>query len=372
MRCPLCDAEYELHEAIPPKLIPVGVVATPQPARPVAPEIRVAHGNVRQTAEEEDEAATAVRTLVAASRLPRPPVPRSPLKTMVGIVLGGLLGCLVAYYGLAIYLGPDFKKRGLPELPLPFIAGLIDPQGNGGQREQPAKADDDTTGNAADRSDSAEPANVTNRSPAETSPPAETPDDAVDQKRPAPRPADYVGPRLSHTVTTEELAEALRKANAVSIATSDDPMPQAFYQSFCRLGEAVAFAGKPVENEELTELIGAAHALLMKVGDLPKRLDKIGQLANEQLGTQLPQNAGILLAGTVTDVTPLDRLWITTVQLNGQQTTVTVVSRGSMGVKAKDRLAVLGVVIHDPVANLVGYAGAQPLVVWSGVSVTLP
>jgi hypothetical protein len=32
-------------------------------------------------------------------------------------VTGGVAGCLVAYYGLALYFGPEFPKFGFPQLP---------------------------------------------------------------------------------------------------------------------------------------------------------------------------------------------------------------------------------------------------------------
>ena len=43
--------------------------------------------------------------------------PASTLKRVIEAVTGGLAGCLVAYYGLALYFGPEFPKFGFPQLP---------------------------------------------------------------------------------------------------------------------------------------------------------------------------------------------------------------------------------------------------------------
>jgi hypothetical protein len=105
VRCPLCDAEYVLGEALalaPPELIPVRF--------------------------EENEAAAVARQLPASSvaaqlrRRPSKPI----LRTVIEVVLGGLAGCLVAYYGLALCFGSNFDKY-LPKLPLPFISRLTAP-----------------------------------------------------------------------------------------------------------------------------------------------------------------------------------------------------------------------------------------------------
>ncbi len=143
VRCPLCAAEYPLGEALPPELIPVLVAASPAPAAKavegsVKLEETIEHEPVVEGREEEeakstpehkeiaieheeDEAAavavgqTRLGTM-AAVRGRRPP-PASGLKRAIEVVSGGLAGCLVAYYGLALCLGPEFKNLGFPDLP---------------------------------------------------------------------------------------------------------------------------------------------------------------------------------------------------------------------------------------------------------------
>jgi hypothetical protein len=56
---------------------------------------------------------------------------KSALRILIEVVTGGLAGCLVAYYGLALWYGPEFH-RVLPELPLPMISRLTAPPAAGG------------------------------------------------------------------------------------------------------------------------------------------------------------------------------------------------------------------------------------------------
>ncbi len=145
VRCPLCAAEYPLGEAVPPELIPVLVAAdqsragegsggwegvTQRHETAVEPraegeaEMALGHEEMATEAEETNEAAAvavgqsgvAAMAAMAAMRS-RQPGPASALKRAVEVVTGGLAGCLVAYYGLAAWFGPEFKNFGFPELP---------------------------------------------------------------------------------------------------------------------------------------------------------------------------------------------------------------------------------------------------------------
>ena len=135
VRCPLCSAEYALGEALtplPPELIPVNLPdVQPSPAfvgETVAETTRV-EGEPQQDSEDENEAvavAERFRSTPVAPRRRRKP--KSALQTLIEVVAGGLAGCLVAYYALAFYYGPDFGARGLPKLPLPGIEWITAPR----------------------------------------------------------------------------------------------------------------------------------------------------------------------------------------------------------------------------------------------------
>jgi len=153
VRCPLCNAEYPLSEAMataPPELVPVAAIGdgissaagpetgTEQPVeaqQPVsdelqldawkkvdqAPQIDVGEG---QADEEEvevgehlfarDESLDAAQPAGVAA----PPRKRNPqasvLRQLVGTVLGGFLGLAIGYYLLNWYFGPRFDFLSIP------------------------------------------------------------------------------------------------------------------------------------------------------------------------------------------------------------------------------------------------------------------
>ncbi len=127
VRCPLCYAEYTLGEALtppPPELIPVGLPEA-EPSAAVADEAaEPAHPQEepRHDSEGENEAVAVAEAFPAKPLTPRRRRKhKSGLQTLIEIIAGGLAGCLVAYYGLAFYYGPEFAAKGLPILPLPGI-----------------------------------------------------------------------------------------------------------------------------------------------------------------------------------------------------------------------------------------------------------
>jgi len=130
VRCPWCEVEYVLSEAltwIPPELI---LAASPA-ADETATEKTFAESNATDVVGD-DEAAVAAAAFPAmpdAARLPpRRRRSKSGQQTLLEIILGGIAGILVAYYGLAFYLGPRFHQVGLPRLPLPFISWITAPR----------------------------------------------------------------------------------------------------------------------------------------------------------------------------------------------------------------------------------------------------
>jgi hypothetical protein len=163
VRCPLCDAEYALSEALvlaPPELIPVAAAA--------ASEIEV-----DLPLEVNEAAAVAQRMPIAVgSRLRRRQT--SWLGRTVGLVVGGLAGCVFALYILAIFLGPEYHKRGFPErihigdlvdVPMPLMTWLTTPA---------VKKEKATQNPAVEKS--AHPDGAKQKPPADESPSTEKPE----------------------------------------------------------------------------------------------------------------------------------------------------------------------------------------------------
>ena len=149
VRCPLCAGEYALSEALalaPPELIPVGLPAAEE-STPAAPETAAEPASEEEVqtehepeSEGENEAAAVVKQFpeVTATARRRRRKPKSALQTLIEVVTGGLAGCLVAYYGLAFYYGPEFHNKGLPQLPLPGISWITAPRADDGATTKPA------------------------------------------------------------------------------------------------------------------------------------------------------------------------------------------------------------------------------------------
>lgn len=167
---PVVQHEYALAEALvppPPELIPV-VLPEVQPAQPspgAAGEAgaETVHPQEEQASvpEGENEA-----TVVAAEFPAKPAAtrrrrkPKSALQTLIEVVAGGVAGCLVAYYGLALYYGPEFAAKGLPILPLPGIESLTAPRpADAAKEKSPEKKP------AKSKSKSADPAEPAASSP---------------------------------------------------------------------------------------------------------------------------------------------------------------------------------------------------------------
>jgi hypothetical protein len=128
VRCPLCDAEYALSEALllaPPELIPVlATVKEPDAEAAALPS------------EEINEAAAVAQGAPLAVGAPLRRRQTSWLARTLGIVIFGLAGGVVGLYGLALFLGPRYHKQGFPErihidglvdFPLPGMAWLTTP-----------------------------------------------------------------------------------------------------------------------------------------------------------------------------------------------------------------------------------------------------
>jgi hypothetical protein len=156
VRCPMCAAEYPLAEALPPELIPVdsatAAIAASESAwaadvvrSPVAGEGKAEPKTVNPAKDEAENNDAAMMTRrVLARGYGRRRAPKSVLVRLIEVVTGGLAGCLVAYYGLAFWLGPQFKSLGFPILPLTAwvttlrgIDGTVEQQPTGEKSAKP-------------------------------------------------------------------------------------------------------------------------------------------------------------------------------------------------------------------------------------------
>lgn len=426
VRCPLCGAEYLLSEALPPALIPVGAVAPStlmwstggavepiveiegeSPADDQATEDNISvsssmagegmeheageHVEVHEVSfedhaaggiivggeeEEENEAAT-VASQAAPSRRRRR-APKSGLQTLIEVVTGGVAGCLVAYYGLAIYFRADFKNVGLPQLPLPGIAWLTTAEKTNGNGEKP-KLDKPVLPPKTSEAPAAQPAQpeaapapqqaASPQQPAQpvaaTPPPPE-----AKPLRPKLGSADYLGPRMAQNVTSDQLGNELKETNTlVADAKAGATAPPNAYETLCRLAAAVTFVNGDASDTKLVDRIAAAGTVLEKVATHKEWFEEFGRVADKQIDTKTDKPAGILLAGAVTAIAKQGRLSGVVVRLAGQSRSVSVLFDQEVAAKVNDQVLVLGVLVHNPSSALVGYRGTKPAIVWASTLV---
>ncbi len=427
VRCPLCNAEYPLSEALPPALIPVGAVANASlvwssgsavepiveiegesPADDQATEDNITvslplagesaeHGEPHEISfedhaaegiivggeEEEENEASAVASQAAPSRRRRR-APKSGLQTLIEVVTGGVAGCLVAYYGLAIYFRADFKNVGLPQLPLPGIAWLTTAEktnGNGEKPniEKPVVPPPKTTEAPAQPPAQPEVAQPPQQAaaPQPAQPAAVAPQPVAVAPQPPAKPlrpklgsADYLGPRMAPAVTSDQLGTELKSVSTlVADAKAGEAVPANAYETICRLAAAVTFVNGDASDTKLVDRIAAAGSLLEKVATHKEWFEEFGRLADKQIETKSDKPAGILLSGTVTAIGKQQRLSGVVVRLAGQSKTVSVLLDQEIAAKVNDQVLVLGVLVHNPGSSLVGYRGTKPVVVWASTLV---
>ncbi len=422
VHCPLCDAEYPLSEALPPSLIPVGAVAAPslpwsagsaveplieiegespsddqatednitvslplsgEPAegeelKEISFEDHAVGGIIVGGEEEEENEAAAVVSQTSTAPRRRRRAPKSGLQTLIEVVTGGLAGCLVAYYGLAIYFRADFKSVGLPQLPLPGIAWLTTSEKTNGNGEKPktetpalpppktseVPAEPPAQPEAAQPEAVQPPQQAAEPKPVE--PVAVAPKPAAAPLRPKAGSADYLGPRMVPTVTSDQLGKELKDVSTmVADAKAGGAAPANAYETLCRLATAVTFVNGDASDTKLVDRIAAAGTLLEKVAAHKEWFDELGRLASEQIDGKTDNVAGVLLAGTVTNVAKQNRLTGVVVRLAGQPKSVSVLLDQEVIAKVNDEVLVFGVLVRNPGSNLVGYRGTKPVVVWA-------
>jgi hypothetical protein len=456
VRCPLCNAEYRLGEAIPPVLVPVlvpkaensapaaeatddGFITIPlEPGDELvestetedqltiepssteelssenaeAETYGLAERPVDQTGEDsekEEEESEAVAMIGRVSKTAARPRRRqkSGLQKLIEVVTSGLAGLLMGYYALAFFYGPGLKSMGFPILTyLPGIERLTTPpeksNGSGENVKSPADASKPkpANGNASPKTSDlpkeppktspeppAQQASVEkpadqpppNKAPSETMAPMpevketatpEVKEAAKEAKllRPKLGTAEYVGPRTPKLTTSDQLGKALEEAagKAEDLASADA------YESLCRLGETLAFVNGDAADTQLTDRIAAAKTTLETIAKQSEAFDKLAETANARIDTNAGQNVGVLLVGTVKSAAKQKQIYGAMVELAGQSKTVSVLSNQESELKVDDKVVVLGIVVREPGANVVGYSGSKSAVVWAAMLVKVP
>jgi hypothetical protein len=176
-------------------------------------------------------------------------------------------------------------------------------------------------------------------------------------------------------VDGETLGAKIADANRSSIdlktgELTDDSAKKAkvaAFQKFCEMAKAVTFVdGEPAKDDLVRRKLSAEGAARLAVEDEATFKD-VAEIAYQWI-FKLPANrrptSGVLLTGIVKAVQPAGELKIAMVDL-GDARFVNVVVAKDADVLETDRIAVLGVIVEQPVENLRGYVGPEEKAVWS-------
>lgn len=288
-------------------------------------------------------------------------------RTLVGPVVGGIGGLVIAYYLLNFIRG---EAGNFLKIPLPGVSHTYkySPDWFPGFLQPSADDVSQAEGETIDFESIVIPALPypvdKKMSP---QPPAESPE-VVDAEKAPPKekelPDGYVGLVDAPTYTAEELHEVLDAAEA-SVEETEWEVTDEAYGKLCRLAEVVTF----VDRDKSAKPFRAVASMLGQVGETPVNLDKIGFQAGALCVDRDRQESGIVLAGKVLTAVSEGKAHGAQVQLAASGRTITVAGKRPLGAAADDDVLILGRIVDDPAENLAGFDTKQPVVVWVGMVV---
>jgi hypothetical protein len=192
-------------------------------------------------------------------------------------------------------------------------------------------------------------------------------------------PPDYVGPRRHDLYDTDDLAEALVRANTLAGGAGAGAAPRGpvpvltadTYQQWCDVAEVIALLSPDAPEKSISPRRDALRRLALRIAT-QGNMREIAKHCPSVLANPPRPEAGVLLVGTVESSKPVDSLFELRLSVPNTTQKVLVLSpRGSL-VTRGDLALVLGSVINEPGQNVIGYSGTEPQAVWAGLLVKLP
>ena len=310
---------------------------------------------------------------------------KHPVRLIVEIVLGGVAGLAITYYGLNFFGGPRFAYF---EVYLPGVAHTVEhrpawwPSISGQPDTDPAAtpivapAEPSVSGrgglDGALPPVEAEPEEPPMEGPVPAKEPSEEPaeepsDEPADEPQEEPPPVP-VGPADPPSFTSDELGQVLKTTHSAFTA---DSLTDETYRQLCQLAQTVTFVETADGGPKLRNRLEAVDILLRKIGSQELNLIKIGEMAASLAYDQERTDNGILLAGTVESSLKLGQAHGASVQTSGTDSPLVVLSETPMPAKVGDRVLVLGSVVDKPAENMVGVDTSMRRVIWSRMTVNL-
>jgi len=328
----------------------------------------------------------------------RPKKSGSPVRQIVGVFGGGVIGLSLGYFILLWIGGPkkDFLKLGskLPALLVPAAfheekEAQIKPRFLNEIREFDSSNDDWMMKSQSPVK--SRPNQNQGKSKSGDSNPAIDAAEKIDVPFPEEPPLDpagdikideeQVGPRQRPQVEPNTLGAALVAVRdshdfliSGTLSTSGPQMADA-YRAFCQLAHALTFATGGAAEDQLLQRREAARNLAEKVAAGTEGSDDLQFISTQWLKAPFENRMtdGVYLVGTVESVDPSGALEVTTLTVQGPKgaEAVTVLTDRPADWKPGDRIWVLGVQYSQPADNIIGYQGNADRAVWTGAGAKL-
>lgn len=218
--------------------------------------------------------------------------------------------------------------------------------------------------------------------PSETATPAKPP---ADEPLPVPeepaRPIEQLGPRNARAVTPADLQKAMQatmaagqQLAAAQAAGDSAKLPKAranFYVTLFGMADALTMAQLGPAGVQLDPQLQALEPVLrQRLAADPKQLELLKVFGARWLAFHSRTTDGVVLAGTVESVDQVGKLYHAKVKQGSaaDAPSVTIVSAKEPQVAPGDEVVALGSIVEEPAVQLAGYEGAEPAVVWSGMT----
>lgn len=295
-------------------------------------------------------------------------------RTLVGPIVGGIAGLVIAYYLLNLIRGEagNFLKIPLPGVSHTYryspgwFPGFLQPSADDASQSEDETIEFDSLVIPA------LPVPTDYNPPAVPQPSEKTPEVAHAEEPPPKEkktfPDGYVGLVDPPSYTSDELGKALEAADA-SVKDAEGPISEEAYRKLCRLAEMATFVDGGKGAKQLGARRSAIRTLLEQIGQTPANLDKIGFQAGALCVNRDRRESGVVLAGKVLTTVSEGKAHGAQVQLAASGRTITVASKRPLGAAADDDVLILGRIVNEPAENLVGFPTKQPVVVWAGMTV---
>ena len=307
---------------------------------------------------------------------------KHPLRLMVEIILGGVAGLAITYYGLNFFGGPRFNYLNVY---LPGVAHTVEqrPAWWPSILEQSDSEETETDPTVVPNETQAEPSDPdedgfgTGLPPVEAEPEEPPMEDPTPPKESSEKPADKpeaeplpppVGPANPPGFTSDELGQVLRNTH---IAFTTNGLTEETYLLLSELAHTFTFVELTGGGPKLRNRLEAVDILLHRLGGDELNLVKIGAMAAKLARAEERTDNGILLAGTLEATLELGQVHGARVQLSGTDSILVVAGKRPMPAKAGDRVLVLGSIVDKPAENMVGVETSMGQVIWSRMTVNL-